>query len=302
MKKNGLLSLAVLVFAAATIITSCSNDEMNNVGPPGKQKKAETVAELTARLKDYGDRLGRSSAVSLQNRANKNDNNKLTKDDWAKIAIADAKGALRGGGGFWGRTAKAAVCSAIKAAKILAEKRFVGRFTANSLPDVVLTTGGKPVLTDSIGYYHNLAEAVIYLRAKNCHTISSAELLSKASDILSTASGGRSYIGEREMFLLEYGVDRIRSIDADNKMSFEAYCAALKAETPADAEHVGFLAEYIYTALYANADMAEYTRNTLFMIENSNLGEQDAAALSGSIRIAYASMMLTQSLVLEPIK
>ena len=80
------------------MITSCSNDDVNNAGPPGKQEKTETVAELTARLKDYGDRLGRNSAVSLQSRANKNDNNKLTKDDWAKIAIADAKGALRGGG------------------------------------------------------------------------------------------------------------------------------------------------------------------------------------------------------------
>ena len=98
MKKNSFLSFAVLLFAAAAMITSCSSDEVNNAGPPDKQKKTETVAELTARLKDYGDRLGRSSAVSLQNRANKNNNNKLTKDDWAKIAIADAKGALRGGG------------------------------------------------------------------------------------------------------------------------------------------------------------------------------------------------------------
>ncbi len=300
MKKNSFLSFAVLLFAAAAMITSCSSDEVNNAGPPDKQKKTETVAELTARLKDYGDRLGRNSAAYMRGGADKG-NNQLTRADWAKIAIADANGALRGVT-VWGKIARAAVCSAIKAAEILTEKRLVAKFSANSLPEVVLTTGGKPVLADSVGYYHNLAEAVIYLRAKDCHTISSAELLSKASDILSTASGGRSYIGEREMFLLEYGVDRIRSIDADNKMSFEAYCAALKAETPADAEHVGFLAEYIYTALYANADMAEYTRNTLFMIENSNLGEQEAAALSGSIRIAYASMMLSQSLVLEPLK
>ena len=221
----------------------------------------------------------------------------FTGRDKFKIALADVKGGLRGlGGGVIGVVGGAAVSSLVKAARIYAIKWAVAFVQDNVLNDVFPGTNGQMTFTDSIGYYHNMVQRELFMMNPDSHLASSSVLLSQADSIMMSHSSYYSNAGglsASALSSLSLSEDSIRSISDD--LSMEEYCDALKSLNPEDSDYIDFIAEYAYTALFSNVDLASYTEEVLFTIRNANLSAGDTDILVRSVRIAHASIVYSNN-------
>ena len=287
MKRINLFHGILLLFVAG-FFSSCSQEERNEM-PESKT----TVAELTTRLKAYNTSIGVTVPADDDTRAFPKVT--FTNKDKIKIAIADVKGALRGGatGGVPGALLGAAVQSLIKAAKMYAWKQLTATLKSSYCNGLVFGTNGVAAFTDSIGYYHNILEAEMYRQDSLSHQTSTVVLMRRANSIMRNSSRGYILYGPMMLNNLERMAATAKTINDinDEELSFDEYCARLKVMHPADAAYLDFAAEYLYAAFYGNVDLQEYTEQVLFIINNSNAGVEDARLLNYCIQVAHASVI-----------
>lgn len=298
MKKHYILVGALV---AACSLTSCSNDE--DTEPTGQraaivlESRTTTVGELTERLRSYNRNLGCKYTDAPFKSLPKPT---FTTKDKIKIAIADVKGGLRGaGGGVPGVIVGAAVQSLIKAGEIYAWKNLKAWFS-DKMFNGLIHSNGDFEFADSVGYYHNLAEAGMYNINNSSHLMTSYALVESADSMMRRVSSGYVEAGgldSNELAMVAAHTDNVRNI-TDNDLSFDAYLKQLKAQNPEDADYLDFAAEYLYTVFYANVDIDEYTDEVMIIVRDSNADIEDSSLLYNCIQIAYASVIYARNTTL----
>lgn len=196
---------------AAGLMSSCSQEESPETLNRQEVQRKTTVKELTEQLKAYnagfatrgGEVSGPAEMVS----------NKLI-----SIAIADVKGAIRGGryGGVKGAIVGAAVYSLLKAIEKFIFKPMV---VVTPVEPTIFAASGNAVFSDSVGYYHNALEATLYNRNNASHLLTSAQLVSNANTLMQRRStgyamdGGLSNIGKTTLVT---DLNKFRKLKADS--------------------------------------------------------------------------------------
>ncbi len=285
------LSLLVI----AVIASSCTQEEQYEV----KENKT-TVKELTAQLRAYNASISGDMTVVQPLKVRKPG---LTQNEKISIAIADARGAARGWkyGGTGGAIAGAAGCSLLKMAAIYLSKGTIKSPAAapaisSGKPTIVpkiFAAGSTSAFSDSVGYYHNMIENIMYKTYPNIQQLTTNNLVGTAETLLRYMSVGYSSTGRLATWQLSAIVNDVEAFrNADtNELSFDEYCDLLKSLNPADGDYIDFAAEYLYAVVYGNVDIDDYTEEVFYMIKNSNAGVGDVAMLNKCIQVAYASVL-----------
>ena len=256
--------------------------------------EAESVKKLTARLEVFNSTIPNFPESRLPGGV------KFSKLDYAKIAITDVCGGIRGSaGGFVGIVGGAVGSSLWRGCKMYAVKYVTIQIKNQIKKSPVVTYDNNPLYEDSVGFYHNAIEYALYCENNNSHLLPMNEIISKTNSMMlemSTgykASGGLSFSEIKE---LSSQIDRMR--DINDSLPYSEYFAELKNIYPNDADYIDFCASYIYKTLYANTDTEEYTKNVLYMIQKSNVDVKDKDVLYRAIQIAYASILYSQSMII----
>ena len=290
--KKQLLSYGLMVMMCAGLFVSCSQDETDVAAGAATQAEAQpnvtTVAELTARLRNYNaDVYG----VTRGTRAWGNDNQQVNATN-RKLGIvtADVSGALKGWKRFGWRGAVIGG-SAYSLLKLLTN--WLKPLFTNK-PLVIYPSGNAVSVRDSIGYYHNVLERETYRIDSNSNLLSSTALLERMDSIMRKNSDGYAAAGtitQQNLSALAADTDEFVATDRDD-LSFDDYCDLQIANNPEQADYINFVAEYLFVVFYGNVDVDEYTGEVLFMINHSNADVGDAALLNSAIQVAYASSQL----------
>ena len=292
-------SLIAGVVLFSLTLASCSQDTEATAEPERSEiRSSQGIRALTKQLKDYDSRFTYNNAENLQP-VTRLPKITYSKGDIVKIAISDVKGGLRGvGGGAGGVIVGAATSSLIKFGTITVKKLLWGYIKDNYLKPKVYHSNSLCQYADSIGYYHNELEYVMYDADRSCSEKPSLQLVTDANARLLAMSTGFSKDGgltAAEQLSIASDIDAIRN--ADENLSFTEYCNKLREQNPEDSEYIDYCAEYIYTAVYANlSSLDEYTDNVIYQIQHSNVDVQDKQTLYNGIQIAYASILYSQNM------
>ena len=281
----------------AICLCSCTSTENENDAVSSSEPSTSRVELLTTRMlamnggKSYRDAVEDGTRLPSPN---------FTRKDGMKIAIADAKGAIKGAmtGGAWGAVGNGVVSSVIKATKIYATRLVTGYFVDQMHMRIPSNSNGGEI-EDSVGYYHNLVEYDMYQQQPDLYTMTTMNVYTMADNILRQ----KSPLYARQMLSLSYmlatisDVNTLRSIDEDESMTFVEYVDALMEAYPNEEEYIDMIAQYIYDIYYANGDMDDYTNEILWIIETSDLTDIEVSILKSAVLVAYSSTLYNTNMV-----
>lgn len=288
MKRQGFIITGVATLMAAALMASCSGDNVaEQVEGAEEVRQTVTVKELTEQLRAYN-----ANIITRQSTSGEAGTQITPTSVRMGIVAADVKGAIRGGmlGGLKGAIVGAAVYSASKAIW----KHFF-TFVTMAVDPTVINKNDAPAFDDSVGYYHNRLEFVLYKKPEYNKTprtmVFKADALMRASSAGYAADGGLTDLQKANL-----ARDMERFVRVGNvELPFDDYCAKLKELNPEDGDYIDFAAEYLYIVFYANVDVDEYTREVLFMIDNANADIEDATLLYQCVQVAHASSVMAKS-------
>lgn len=288
MKAKGFVIIGVVTLFAAALTISCSGDNVAEQIESNEQaSNTVSVKELTERLKVYNANIltrgeGSGDIGTPQTLINKR----------MGVVMADVKGAIRGG-------MRAGVKGAIVGAAIYSTAAALWKLFFNKsmmVVDPMIVQGGNaPAFSDSVGYYHNRLEFVLYKNPSYNKTpktmVVKADAMMRANSVGYATGGGLTNLQKAN---LVRDMERFVRTKGD-ELPFDDYCAQLKQLDPEDGDYIDFAAEYLYIVFYANVDVDEYTREVLFMIDNANADIEDTALLYQCIQVAHASTVMANS-------
>ena len=287
-----LIFLAIVAIGMVAL-HSCSQEDEQEYPVAKKVKPASNMRELTEQLKAYDARFIRIEEMPARLPGGVT----FSKLDYAKLAITDVCGGIRGaGGGVIGIIGGAVGSSLWKGCKMYASKYLKIQLKNQIRKSPIATYDGNVSYQDSIGYFHNTIEYALYQQNSNSHLLPMSTLVSATNERMMEmspnyrASGGMS---PEEISSLSAGLEAVKNVDTS--LSYKNYFAELKNEYPESADVIDFCAEYVYTLLYANVDAEDYTREVLYMIKKSNVDLSDGEAAYRGIQIGYASVLFSQS-------
>lgn len=291
MKK--LLNFAVVVICMAAL-HSCTQDHEAEYTFGNKAKVVDNMRDLTEQLKAYDAQFMRVEQIPARLPGGVT----FSKLDYAKLAITDVCGGIRGASAGFIGIVGGAVCSSLwKGCKMYAFKYLKAQLKNQIRKSPIATFDGNISYQDSIGFFHNTIEYELYQLNNNSHMLPMENIVSAANERMMEMSSNYRMSGgmtPSQIISLANDLDVIK--DVDNSLSFKEYFSDLKELYPENADIIGFCAEYIYTMLYANVDVDSYTREVLYMIKKSNLDIYDSEIAYRGIQIAYASIQLSQSM------
>lgn len=225
MKRDKILTFGFAALFAAGLLSSCSQEDVAaGVDLHRENNKTVTVKELTERTKVYNANV---YGVTRASQEPWMPNPELSTDLKMKIVVADVKGGIRGyrHGGWLGGLVGAAVSSLVKA---VTDRLFGSKRVELSNPTVFIA-GVAPAFSDSIGYYHNHLEGMMYNMDNNSNLLTSASLLSRADSIMldtSTGYAAADRLNGMQKAAIAADADVVRSIDSSD-MTFDEYCGKL---------------------------------------------------------------------------
>lgn len=286
----------VALLLAATLTTSCGQDVMDETGAAEQQEvqQVTTVADLTQQLRAYDaavmgcTRVGESAWIDPSAMAVTNAR--------MGIALADASGAIVGAvkGGL-----KGAILGAVaRSLKKLLDKLLPLSTLNMTTPTIFVADGCAPMLSDSVGYYHNLLETELYNQYATKTLPTSNVLFNKTDMMMRYVSKG--YVAEgqfttqqRQALISDFNT--FRAADR-NDLSFDEYSDLLKQINTESSDYIDFAAEYLFTVFYGNVDIDDYTEEVLFLIANSNADVEDISVLNSCIQVAHASTIFSTNI------
>ena len=145
---------AALALGMATLNT-CTQEDTTEVPVESRMKPASNMRELTEQLKAYDARFIRTEEMPVRLAKGVS----FTKLDYAKIAIADVCGGIRGSrGGIAGTITGAITSSLAEASRRYSDKKYKIRPKDKPKKSPIATFDGKVYFPDSLGYFHNTLE------------------------------------------------------------------------------------------------------------------------------------------------
>ena len=160
MEKKIFLFASILGILA---LSSCSNEETTTSEEPVCKLPIshQSVSDLTLKLKEYDSQFPQRKRPLFEKSGKKA---KLTFLDWLKVGIADVSGALSGAanGGGAGAAVGAVVASINKYVEILDAKNQEKEKKDLQLEPTIVSNSTTPTFLDSLGYYHNISEEMLY--------------------------------------------------------------------------------------------------------------------------------------------
>ena len=301
MKKTILFvsALAMLTFS------SCSQEE-DTVQENNIVLQQESAADLTRQLKAYDSQFALRKAPMLSGSDKKKNLNWL---DWLKVGVADVKGGISGykEGGWAGAAWGAAVASLEKYLEIYSAKNMEKNNKIECSGSLIAANDDSHTFNDSIGYYHNMAEEMLYSKYGNAASGRNINnLLIETNTYLNGLSLGYRITHKptaQSRLLLMNRLTKLRNIPDDTDVDFFDYCEKVKAKELADSSYIDFAAEYLYTCVCANVgDVREYTKNVLRQIDGSNAASRTKGILSSSVLIGFSSLMYSSQIECTEIK
>lgn len=284
---------AALALGMATL-NSCTQEDTTEVPVESRMKPASNMRELTEQLKAYDARFIRTEEMPVRLAKGVS----FTKLDYAKIAIADVCGGIRGSrGGIAGTITGAITSSLAEASRRYSDKKYKIRPKDKPKKSPIATFDGKVYFPDSLGYFHNTLEYSMYVSDNNSHLRSMSTLLRAANDRMLSMSPNYRRAGglsEEQISFIATDLERIKSVDGS--LSYKDYFGKLKEIYPENADIIDFCAEYVYTMLYANVDADDYTKEVLYMLKKSNVDISNSDIAYRGIQIAFASIQYSESM------
>lgn len=284
---------AALVLGMATL-NSCTQEDTTEVPVESRMKPASNMRELTEQLKAYDARFVRNEEMPLRLPGGV----KFNKLDYAKIAISDVCGGIRGSvGGVVGAIGGAVSSSLIKACKIYAFKYVKIKLFNKPKKSPIATFDGNINFPDSIGFFHNTIEYALYEENNNSHLLPVSNLIKSSNDrMLAMSPNYRNTGGLTNSQISYLATDLERMKNVDISLSYKDYFGKLKEIYPENADIIDFCAEYVYTMLYANVDADDYTKEVLYMLKKSNVDVSSTDLAYRGIQIAFASILYSESM------
>lgn len=284
---------AALVLGMATL-NSCTQEDTTEVPVESRMKPASNMRELTEQLKAYDARFVRNEEMPLRLPGGV----KFNKLDYAKIAISDVCGGIRGSvGGVVGAIGGAVSSSLIKACKIYAFKYVKIKLFNKPKKSPIATFDGNINFPDSIGFFHNTIEYALYEENNNSHQLPVSNLIKSTNDrMLAMSPNYRNTGGLTNSQISYLATDLERMKNVDISLSYKDYFGKLKEIYPENADIIDFCAEYVYTMLYANVDADDYTKEVLYMLKKSNVDISSRDIAYRGIQIAFASIQYSESM------
>lgn len=290
---KNLFIFAALALGVATL-NSCTQEDTTEVPVEGRMKPASNMRELTEQLKAYDARFVRNEEMPLRLPGGV----KFNKLDYAKIAISDVCGGIRGSvGGVVGAIGGAVSSSLIKACKIYAFKYVKIKLFNKPKKSPIATFDGNINFPDSIGFFHNTIEYALYEENNNSHQLPVSNLIKSTNDrMLAMSPNYRNTGGLTNSQISYLATDLERMKNVDISLSYKDYFGKLKEIYPENADIIDFCAEYVYTMLYANVDADDYTKEVLYMLKKSNVDISSSDKAYRGIQIAFASILYSESM------
>lgn len=284
---------AALALSLATL-NSCTQEDTTEVPVESRMKPASNMRELTEQLKAYDARFVRNEEMPLRLPGGV----KFNKLDYAKIAISDVCGGIRGSvGGVVGAIGGAVSSSLIKACKIYAFKYVKIKLFNKPKKSPIATFDGNINFPDSIGFFHNTIEYALYEENNNSHQLPVSNLIKSTNDrMLAMSPNYRNTGGLTNSQISYLATDLERMKNVDISLSYKDYFGKLKEIYPENADIIDFCAEYVYTMLYANVDADDYTKEVLYMLKKSNVDISSSDKAYRGIQIAFASILYSESM------
>ena len=303
--KKKFLCLGALAICLALASCSSSSDVIHDA-ELCEFCQTESVAGLTEQLRNYDSRFPVRTAPLFKSSGPKT---KLSWVDWLKIGIADIKGGIAGykEGGWGGATWGAAIASLEKYLEIYSNK-FVEKNNAVECSGALLASNTvSPTFNDSVGYYHNMAEEMLYAKYGNSASERAVvSLLGEADAYLKSISSGyrnTKFLTPFSKNTLTKKLSLLKEITDSDTDTFFDYCNKVKAIEPRDSMYIDFAAEYLYTCVCSNVgDLRKYTIEVLRRIDNSNTGSREKGILSSSVLIGFSSLMYSSQIECVEIK
>lgn len=239
-----------------------------------------------------------------------------------KIIAADASGCITGAisggtsgalvGAVSGSLAKAVEISILKSvAAVKSDPTVVSKVTRKAvqmnmvnnptiaLDNVIITTGGKATIADSIGYYHNKIIMDMYNdNSLSLQQVSKVELVKsvdKAVELefnLSAGSLTNDSIG------IAQTVKCLESIDvADSVNTFDEICESYKAKNTEAADLLAVITKYVndIDELENEEAFRKYTTDVVKLIEDSKVDEETKSRIKTGVIVAFASAHMWNS-------
>ena len=257
-------------------------------------KPASNMRELTEQLKAYDARFVRHEEMPVRLPGGV----KFNKLDYAKIAISDVCGGIRGSvGGVVGAIGGAVSSSLIKACKIYAFKYVKIKLFNKPKKSPIATFDGNINFSDSIGFFHNTIEYGLYEENNNSHQLPVSNLIKSTNDRMLAMSPNYRKTGgltNSQISYLATDLERMKNVDIS--LSYKDYFGKMKEIYPENADIIDFCAEYVYTMLYANVDADDYTKEVLYMLKKSNVDISSRDITYRGIQIAFASIQYSESM------
>ena len=284
---------AALALGMATL-NSCTQEDTTEVPVESRMKPASNMRELTEQLKAYDARFVRNEEMPLRLPGGV----KFNKLDYAKIAISDVCGGIRGSvGGVVGAIGGAVSSSLIKACKIYAFKYVKIKLFNKPKKSPIATFDGNINFPDSIGFFHNTIEYALYEENNNSHQLPVSNLIKSTNDrMLAMSPNYRNTGGLTNSQISYLATDLERMKNVDISLSYKDYFGKLKEIYPENADIIDFCADYVYTMLYANVDADDYTKEVLYMLKKSNVDISSSDKAYRGIQIAFASILYSESM------
>ncbi len=284
---------AALVLGMATL-NSCTQEDTTEVPVESRMKPASNMRELTEQLKAYDARFVRNEEMPVRLPGGV----KFNKLDYAKIAISDVCGGIRGSvGGVVGAIGGAVSSSLIKACKIYAFKYVKIKLFNKPKKSPIATFDGNINFPDSIGFFHNTIEYGLYEENNNSHQLPVSNLIKSTNDRMLAMSPNYRKTGgltNSQISYLATDLERMKNVDIS--LSYKDYFGKLKEIYPENADIIDFCSEYVYTMLYANVDADDYTKEVLYMLKKSNADISSRDITYRGIQIAFASIQYSESM------
>ena len=284
---------AALALGVATL-NSCTQEDTTEVPVESRMKPASNMRELTEQLKAYDARFVRNEEMPVRLPGGV----KFNKLDYAKIAISDVCGGIRGSvGGVVGAIGGAVSSSLIKACKIYAFKYVKIKLFNKPKKSPIATFDGNINFSDSIGFFHNTIEYALYEENNNSHQLPVSNLIKSSNDRMLAMSPNYRKTGgltNSQISYLATDLERMKNVDIS--LSYKDYFGKLKEIYPENADIIDFCAEYVYTMLYANVDADDYTKEVLYMLKKSNVDISSRDITYRGIQIAFASIQYSESM------
>lgn len=295
------------IIALSMTLCSCSNSQDAFLEQEQNviiQQKSAT--DLVRQLKAYDSRFTQRK-IPMRSSPEKEKN--LTWLDWLKVGVADVKGGIAGykEGGWAGAAWGAAIASLEKYIDIYVDKNMEKCNKIESTASLIAANSDSHTFNDSIGYYHNMAEDMLYDKYGNAVSKRNiAFLLNETNNYLNGLSlGYRKTHRPTNMSraILARRLSALKAIPDSAEVGFFDYCEKVKAVERADSSYIDFAAEYLYTCVCANVgDIREYTKDVLQQIDSSNAASRTKEILSSSVLIGFSSLMYSAQIECDEIK